>query len=95
MAFAHNPAFSHDKFAAKAVPYLFLGYPSSKKGYKLLDLSTNKPFVSRDVQFHKTIFPYSSDSLSQYMKSLPVSIDTIQPFKPVVDDMEFTEELEI
>ena len=29
------------KFTPRAIPFIFLGYPSSYKGYKLLNLSTN------------------------------------------------------
>ena len=85
LAFAHNSAFSKDKFTAKVVPCLFLGYPSNKKGYKLLDLTTNQPFVSRDVKFHETIFPYHPDSISNYMNPLPVSTSVIHP-QSIFDD---------
>jgi hypothetical protein len=37
---------------------LMLGYPFGTKGYRLLDLKTHQIFVSRDVIFHETIFPF-------------------------------------
>lgn len=37
---------------------MFLGYPSNKKGYRLLNLLTDIVFVSRDVRFFEHIFPY-------------------------------------
>lgn len=40
---------------------MFLGYPFGIKGYKLLNLSTNTVFVSRDVVFHEHIFPFASN----------------------------------
>lgn len=49
---------SSDKFAARSVKGVFIGYPYGKKGYKVLDLNTRKIFVSRDVQFVETIFPF-------------------------------------
>ena len=58
LAFASNPQHSSDKFQPRGVTCTFLGYPSSQKGYKLLNLLTNQTFVSRDVMFHETIFPY-------------------------------------
>ncbi|GMY05136.1 retrovirus-related pol polyprotein from transposon RE2 [Fagus crenata] len=42
-----------------------LGYPFGTKGYRLLDLKTSQVFVSRDVLFHETIFPF------QPTKALP------------------------
>lgn len=39
-----------------------MGYPRGQKGYKFYDLETNKFFVSRDVQFHETTFPFSTPS---------------------------------
>jgi len=35
-----------------------LGYLATQKGYKLLNLMTNKTFVSRDVIFYEHIFPF-------------------------------------
>lgn len=58
LAFAHNPSFSADKLDPRGVPSLFLRYPPNNKGYKRLNLLTNKPFVSRDVKFYETVFPY-------------------------------------
>jgi len=40
LAMASNPSRSHDKFDPRGVPYLFLGYPSHKKGYKLMNPHT-------------------------------------------------------
>lgn len=36
---------------------MLLGYPPGNKGYKLLDLTTNQTFVSRDTIFHENTFP--------------------------------------
>lgn len=47
-----------NRLSPRGLPCVFLGYPQTQKGYKLLDLKTNKLFVSRNVQFYKTIFPY-------------------------------------
>jgi hypothetical protein len=48
------------KFDPIAVPCLFLGYLYVIKGYKLLNLSDNLVFISRNVVFHEHIFPFSS-----------------------------------
>ena len=65
------------KFDAKAFPYVFLGYPFGTKGYKLLDLSFNTCFISRDV-FHESIFPFhNSTSLIHPNSSLDSVSDSI------------------
>lgn len=44
LAFAS--AHSTDKFAARALQCVFIGYPMHQKGYKLFDLHTKQVFVS-------------------------------------------------
>lgn len=41
---------------------VFLGYSHGIKGYKVLDLDTNSVYISRDIVFYESIFPYASDS---------------------------------
>ena len=53
-----NPSRDGKKFQPKGVPCIFLGYPTTQKEYKLLNLRTKQTFVSRDVRFYKDIFPY-------------------------------------
>ena len=55
---ASNVNTNCDKLSPRGIPCVFLGYPQTQKGYKLLDLKSNKLFVSRNVQFYETIFPY-------------------------------------
>ena len=58
MAFASTLPSSMNKFAPRAVPTVFFGYPRGYKGYKLYSLDTEKFFVSRDVVFHESISPF-------------------------------------
>lgn len=53
---------------------VFLGYSSTHKGYKCLNLKTHRLYISRDVIFHEDSFPYSkSRPISQpYTQSSPV-----------------------
>ena len=52
------------KFSSQAIQVVFLGYLPRYKGYKLLNLSINTVFISRDVIFHESIFPFKHDQLS-------------------------------
>jgi len=51
-----------DKFQPGVIPCVFLGYPYSKKAYKVMDLEHHKFYNSRDIVFHETIFPYVESS---------------------------------
>ncbi|XP_075074394.1 uncharacterized protein LOC142161998 [Nicotiana tabacum] len=53
-----NPLKKMDKFSARAVLAIFLGYSLTQKGYKLFDLSNHVVFVSRDVDFKEDNFPF-------------------------------------
>lgn len=48
----------YDKFREKGKPYVFIGYPQGKKGYKLYDENNREVIVSRDVIFFQNTFPY-------------------------------------
>jgi hypothetical protein len=50
------------KLALRSAACVFLGYPSEHKGYRCLDLSTNRLIISRHVTFDETSFPFSEVS---------------------------------
>jgi len=58
LCFAQNTRVK-DKFTPRGRKCVFLGYPFGQKGWKVFDLETQDFFVSRDVIFHETIFPYA------------------------------------
>jgi hypothetical protein len=57
LCFAKNMNIQH-KFDERAKPGIFVGYPFNQKGYRIYDMHTRKIYVSRDVQFFETMFPY-------------------------------------
>ena len=46
------------KFDDRDKPSIFVGYPYGQKGYRIYDFKTHQIYVSRDIIFHESIFPY-------------------------------------
>jgi len=79
LAFAANPERVKDKMGIKGVLCVFLGYPQSQKGYKLLNLLTKLVFVSRDVTFVEHVFPYNPTSDTYCMRPIPSVTSSSSP----------------
>lgn len=52
------------KLSHRSTPCLFLGYPTSHRGYRCMDLKTNRIFLSRHVVFDESTFPQAQNSLA-------------------------------
>nr|GMC66596.1 Retrovirus-related Pol polyprotein from transposon TNT 1-94 [Ipomoea batatas] len=59
LAFAMLHGSQMTKFTPRARKCIFIGYPNGVKGYKLYDLKTREVFISRDVEFYESVFPFS------------------------------------
>nr|GEU91511.1 hypothetical protein [Tanacetum cinerariifolium] len=51
---------ANHKLEPRATPSIFLGYLSNHRGYRCLDLNTDKIIISRHVTLDETVFPYGS-----------------------------------
>ena len=56
----------------------FFGYSSEQTGYKVLSLDSNFVFVSRDVKFYESVFPFKLKSSVGDKYSF--SVDLSDPF---------------
>ena len=77
LCYMTTPKHGRDKFQARALPCVFMGYPHGKKGYKVMSLADRKQYISRDVIFHEFVFPFSQQQSSQALHHPPS--DPIDP----------------
>src|SRR5579871_1863295 len=69
-AYAHIPSNQRSKLEPKSKKYIFVGYPSGCKGYRLIDPITQTVKVYRDVIFDER--QGSSESNTVLIESEPV-----------------------
>lgn len=81
LAYASTSPHQRHKFAPGARAFVFLGYPTGVKGYKLLDIETHAIFISRHVISHEELFPLQGGDMSQQIQEMFPYV------KKIVDDL--------
>ncbi|TXG63956.1 hypothetical protein EZV62_010950 [Acer yangbiense] len=71
--FSYLRDYGKNKFAKKTYPCIFLGYSPIHKGYRCLDSSTNKVWISRHVVFDENVFPYAPHKETILQENLEVT----------------------
>ncbi|KAI0489219.1 hypothetical protein KFK09_029061 [Dendrobium nobile] len=74
--------YSQDKLSPRLQSCIFLGYSSQHKGYRCLDLLTNKIRISRHVKFNEQLFPYAD--LSSFKSNPQSSTNTTTSINPLL-----------
>lgn len=86
LCFPHLRPFNNTKLQLRSTPCVFLGYSNQHKGYKCLDISSKRMYVSRHVLFYEFNFPFaSSTKLSDVdlSKSSTVTLPLINNSLPI------------
>jgi hypothetical protein len=80
------------KLAFRSTRCVFLGYSTMHKGYKCLDVANGRVYISRDVVFDESIFPFAklNPNAGAQLKSdillLRPTLLTIMPLENAVDN---------
>ncbi|GKA99800.1 ribonuclease H-like domain-containing protein [Tanacetum coccineum] len=80
---------TNHKLEPRATPLIYLGQASNHRGYRCLDLKTNKIIISCHVTFDETVFPYGSTQPAlpptyTFLDDIPDIILPTIPTNPVV-----------
>ncbi|RVW33283.1 Retrovirus-related Pol polyprotein from transposon RE1 [Vitis vinifera] len=62
-----------NKLSPRSIPCIFLGYSPSHKGFRCLDPTTSRLYITRHAQFDETHFPTVPSSQAQPLSSLHIS----------------------
>lgn len=78
LCFTSTLSYGRTKFAPRSQHCVFLGYHFGVKGYKLLNLDTDTVFLSRNVLFYESVFPFND-----LPPSKPPIADPATPYIPL------------
>jgi Integrase core domain/GAG-pre-integrase domain len=62
LCFPLTRPYNKHKLELRAQPCIFIGYVISHKGYRCLQLSSNRIFISRNIQFNEHSYPFKEIS---------------------------------
>jgi hypothetical protein len=79
-----NTSTTPHKFSPRSTRCVFLGYSSDHKGYRCLDLSTNRQIVSRHVVFDEASFPLAASPHLTDLDFLCESGSSVNPIRTPV-----------
>ncbi|GJY95416.1 ribonuclease H-like domain-containing protein [Tanacetum coccineum] len=82
------------KLEPRSTPCIFFGYPTNHRGYRCLDLASNKIIISRHMRFDEDVFPFgnvTSSNKPTYDFLLPpiqttTNVPTTEPFVQHMDE---------
>ena len=67
LCYASSLSHNRSKFQPRVIPFAFIGYTQGMKAYKLYDIEHKKVFISKDVIFHETTFPFHNIPKTQIL----------------------------
>ena len=66
---------------------VFLGFPFKVKGFKVFDLNPHTVFVSRDVTFHESVFPFISNPNNSVQQPCSIPMSCVPAVNPLFDPL--------
>lgn len=72
-----------NKLSPRSTPCLFLGYPLHHRGYRCLDLKTNRIIISRHVVFDEHTFPKAEKASENSLVSLIFLKQSLHKFSKI------------
>ncbi|KAJ1692595.1 hypothetical protein LUZ63_009293 [Rhynchospora breviuscula] len=79
LCFPYLRPYTNHKLQNRSLPCVFLGYAHDQKGYRCLDMSTNRIYVSRHVVFDELQFPFSNHTGTVQQSTLEPNTTTLLP----------------